>query len=132
MERDSYNHYIALLLMGNTWEGRIPSIFIFPCLCCCTKRIVSWLVSSRMSTQTTTAPHRPSSNAISRPMPLQWTSLYLDRKRYHSIVETSWFATKIWHNLPLTELLKYVLSKLRGRLCRFFAGFSENLNFTKW
>jgi hypothetical protein len=36
--------------------------------------MVSWLVSSRMSTQTTTAPHRPSSNAISRPMPLTWTS----------------------------------------------------------
>jgi hypothetical protein len=58
---------------GKMWEG-IPLIFIFPCLCCCTKRMVSWLVSSRMSTQTTTAPHRPSSNAISRPMPLTWTS----------------------------------------------------------
>ena len=69
----------------------IPKIFIFSCLCCCTKRIVSWLVSSRMSTQTTTAPHRPSSNAISRPMPLTWTSLYLDRKLSHSIGETSSF-----------------------------------------
>ena len=70
---------------------KIPKIFIFSCLCSCTKRIVSWLVSSRMSTQTTTAPHRPSSKAISRPMPLPWTSLYLDRKRCHSIIETSSF-----------------------------------------